>query len=62
MKDRDGQPAKITVRLTPFEARALWQLRTEGLPLGARPRTATEVIVHALLDAAARRRSPMSET
>jgi hypothetical protein len=59
MKERDGQPAKITVRLTPFEARALWQLRTEGLPAGARPRTATEVIVHALLDAAARRRSPI---
>ena len=46
---------KVTVRLSPYAARALWKLRTQGLPEGARPRTSTEVIVHALLAAAAER-------
>ncbi len=40
---------KVTVRLTPFQARKLWELRTAGLPEGARPRSATQVIVDALL-------------
>jgi hypothetical protein len=48
------QPSKITIRLSPFEARALWKLRTQGLPAGARPRTITQVLVHALLEAATR--------
>lgn len=48
------QLSKITIRLSPFEVRALWKLRTKGLPDGARPRTITQVIVHALLDAANR--------
>jgi hypothetical protein len=56
VKDEETQPEKITIRLSRYEARALWRLRTEGLPEGARPRTITEVIVHALLDAAARTR------
>lgn len=47
-------PTKITIRLSPYEARALWRLRTAGLPVGARPRTVTQVLVHALLEAAAR--------
>jgi len=45
---------KITVRLSPYEARELWRLRTDGLPDGARPRTITQVVVTALLEAAAR--------
>ena len=42
---------KVTIRLSPYEARALWMLRTQGLPEGARPRTSTQVLVHALLAA-----------
>jgi hypothetical protein len=53
MEDR-RQSSKITIRLSPYEARALWRLRTKGLPAGARPRTITQVLVHALLDAATR--------
>jgi hypothetical protein len=52
MEDR-RQSSKITIRLSPYELRALWRLRTKGLPTGARPRTITQVLVHALLDAAA---------
>lgn len=52
--DERRQPSKITIRLSPYEARALWRLRTKGLPAGARPRTITQVLVHALLDAATR--------
>jgi hypothetical protein len=54
MEDRSRQLSKITIRLSPYEARALDKLRTKGLPAGARPRTITQVIVHALLDAATR--------
>jgi hypothetical protein len=54
MQDRSRQLSKITIRLSPYEARALDKLRTKGLPAGARPRTITQVIVHALLDAATR--------
>lgn len=46
--------SKITIRLSPYEMRALWKLRTRGLPAGARPRPITQVVVHALLDAATR--------
>jgi hypothetical protein len=46
------QPRRVTVRLTPYQARSLWALRTAGLPDGAEPRTATEVIVNALLQVA----------
>ncbi|HEY5949024.1 MAG TPA: hypothetical protein VIV40_26210 [Kofleriaceae bacterium] len=53
MEDQ-SQPSKITIRLSPYELRALWRLRTQGLPEGARPRTITQVLVHALLDAATR--------
>lgn len=52
--DERRQSSKITIRLSPYEARALWRLRTKGLPAGARPRTITQVLVHALLDAATR--------
>jgi hypothetical protein len=52
--DERTQTSKITIRLSPYEARALWRLRMKGLPAGARPRTITQVIVHALLDAATR--------
>ena len=48
------QSSKITIRLSPYELRALWKLRTKGLPTGARPRPITQVIVHALLVAATR--------
>jgi hypothetical protein len=47
------QPRRVTIRLTPYEARLLWRLRIAGLPEGARPRTATTVLVHALLHEAA---------
>ena len=53
MEDR-RQSSKITIRLSPYELRALWRLRTKGLPAGARPRTITQVLVNALLDAATR--------
>jgi hypothetical protein len=53
MKDDVPLSSKVTVRLSPYEARELRRLRTEGLPHGARPRTATQVIVEALLHAAA---------
>jgi hypothetical protein len=46
------QPRRVTVRLTPYQARLLWAMRTGGLPDGAEPRTATEVIVAALLQVA----------
>lgn len=55
VKDVERLPVKITIRLSPYEARALWKLRTHGLPEGARPRTSTEVLVHALLSAASER-------
>lgn len=42
-------PRKITVRLRPFEARALSQLQTVGLPNGADPRDTTDVVREALL-------------
>jgi hypothetical protein len=48
------QSSKVTIRLSPYELRALWKLRTKGLPTGALPRPITQVIVHALLDAATR--------
>ena len=49
--DEDRQTRRVTIRLTPFQARRLWKLRTADLPEGARPRTVTEVLVRALLDA-----------
>jgi hypothetical protein len=52
------QPLRITIRLTPYQARRLWDLRTAGLPEGARPRTATEVLLNALLEAAERTDRP----
>jgi hypothetical protein len=55
VKDEERLSVKVSVRLSRYEARALWKLRTHGLPEGARPRTSTEVIVHALLAAAAER-------
>ncbi len=55
MKDEERLSVKVTIRLSPYEARALWKLRTHGLPEGARPRTTTEVLVHALLSAASER-------
>ena len=57
VEDEEEQrlPAKVTIRLSPYQARALWKLRTLGLPEGARPRTSTEVLVHALLSAASER-------
>ncbi|HUQ05958.1 MAG TPA: hypothetical protein VM261_25825 [Kofleriaceae bacterium] len=51
MKDEERLQVKVTIRLSPYEARALWKLRMKGLPEGARPRTSTEVLVHALLAA-----------
>ena len=44
---------KVTIRLTPYQARKLWELRTRGLPEGARPRSATQILVEALLFQAA---------
>jgi hypothetical protein len=45
-------PRRVTIRLTPYQSRRLWKLRSADLPEGARPRTVTEVLVRALLDAA----------
>ncbi len=47
----NGQSMRITIRLTPFQARQLWLLRNADLPAGAAPRTATAVLIRALLDA-----------
>ena len=49
--DEDKQTRRVTIRLTPYQARRLWKLRSADLPEGARPRTVTEVLVRALLDA-----------
>jgi hypothetical protein len=49
--EEDRQTRRVTIRLTPYQARRLWKLRTADLPEGARPRTVTEVLVRALLDA-----------
>jgi hypothetical protein len=48
---QENEPRRVTIRLTPYQARKLWKLRTHGLPGGARPRTVTEVLVGALLKA-----------
>lgn len=40
---------RISIRLTPFQARKLEELRVEGLDPGAEPRTTTEVLVDALM-------------
>ena len=49
--EEDRQTRRVTIRLTPYQARRLWKLRIADLPEGARPRTVTEVLVRALLDA-----------
>lgn len=55
VKDKDAAGSeRVSIRLSPYEARVLWRLRTTGLPDGARPRTVTQVLVHALLAAAER--------
>jgi hypothetical protein len=50
--EEETQTRRVTIRLTPFQAKRLWKLRTADLPEGVRPRTVTEVLVRALLDAA----------
>jgi hypothetical protein len=42
------QSRRVTIRLTPWQARRLWQLRTEGLPEGKAPRTVTEILLRAI--------------
>ena len=49
--EEDRQTRRVTIRLTPYQARRLWKLRTSDLPERVRPRTVTEVLVRALLDA-----------
>ncbi len=44
------QTRRVTIRLTPWQARRLWQLRTAGLPEGEAPRTATEVLLRAITE------------
>lgn len=39
------QPRRISFRLTPYQARQLWRLRTQWVPEGQPPRTATEIII-----------------
>lgn len=46
------QPGRVTIRLTPFQARAVMKLRTYGLTEGQRARTVTAVLVEAALKAA----------
>jgi hypothetical protein len=47
-------PRRVTIRLTPFQARALSRLRTAGLPEGESPRSTTSVLIDALLKEARR--------
>jgi hypothetical protein len=49
MSAESSPQRKVTIRLTPFQARKLWELRTQGLPEGARPRSATQILIEALL-------------
>jgi hypothetical protein len=49
MNDRQQQPHRVTIRLTPYQARALWKLRTHALVEGQEPRTVTHVLVEAML-------------
>ena len=49
MNDRQQQPHRVTIRLTPYQARALWKLRTTALVEGQTPRTVTHVLVEAML-------------
>jgi hypothetical protein len=44
------QTRRVTIRLTPWQARRLWQLRTVGLAEGEPPRTATEVLLRAITE------------
>ena len=48
MDDRQ-QPRRVTIRLTPYQARALWKLRNHHLVEGQLPRSVTAVLVEALL-------------
>ena len=48
MDDRQ-QPRRVTIRLTPYQARALWKLRNHNLVEGQLPRSVTAVLVEALL-------------
>lgn len=47
------QARRISLRLTPWQARQLWRLRTEGLLEGQPPRTVTEIFVKGLCQMAA---------
>ncbi len=49
--EQQQQTRRVTIRLTPYQARRLWQLRSSDLPEGARPRTVTEVLIRALVGA-----------
>lgn len=42
---------RVTIRLTPYQAKLLWRLRTEGIPEGGTPRTVTEVLIRPLREA-----------
>jgi hypothetical protein len=42
------QTRRVTIRLTPWQARKLWELRTKDLPAGSEPRGVTEVIIASL--------------
>ena len=44
------QSRRVTIRLTPWQARRLWELRIAGVPEGQRPRTATEVLLRAVVE------------
>ena len=48
--DELKQTRRVTIRLTPWQARRLWQLRTVGLAEGEAPRTATEVLLRAITE------------
>jgi hypothetical protein len=48
MDDRQ-QPRRVTIRLTPYQARALWKLRNHNLVEGQLPRSVTAVLVESLL-------------
>lgn len=39
------QNRRVTLRLTPYQARQVWRLRTQGIPDGQPPRTVTEVVI-----------------
>jgi hypothetical protein len=43
--EMSDQNRRVTLRLTPYQARQVWRLRNEGVPDGRLLRTVTEVLI-----------------